>query len=88
MGYRDEDLLRRVSANGIPVIRSVSFSNLAYRNTKDESIRYCAGRGVSWEYFDQMNRAASRRNIANGVLVANLCCRPHDYKLRIFRGSC
>jgi len=71
MGYQDFDLLARAAASGFPVTRCGGTPELAIRNSKEESIRHCARRGMSWDDFNRQNRARSLSNIAARRLVAN-----------------
>lgn len=71
MGYQDFDLLARAEASGFPMTRCGDTPDLAIRNSKEESIRHCSRKGLSWEDFNRQNRAKSLTNIASRRLVAN-----------------
>ncbi len=87
MGYQDFDLLARAEAAGFPVTRCGGSPDLALRNTKEESIRYCDAKGLRWEDFDRQNRARSRANLAAHRLVANVPRGWAPMKIETIRGG-
>jgi hypothetical protein len=76
MGYQDYDLVRRATAAGVLGRRLQCPPGMALPNTKEESIRHCGIKGMTWDDFNRANRARSLSNVAAGRLVAN---SPHGW---------
>jgi hypothetical protein len=71
MSYQDRDLLARARALGIRYHHVPCSPLLAIPNDKNESMRFCAIDGATYEDFDRMNREKSAVNLSANRLVAN-----------------
>jgi hypothetical protein len=71
MGYQDWDLLRRITASGVPLMQISCPPNSAILNSKKQSMALCGQGNQSWSDMNKRNRQKSINNIAKKKLVAN-----------------
>ncbi len=71
MAYQDADLIGRAGAAKAKRARVPSPEGLALTNSKGDSLRNCRPDGLTWQDYNQRNRARSLANVAAGHIVAN-----------------
>lgn len=71
MGYQDKDLLVRAELHGGKLRSHKSRPDIAIKNTKEESIKYCASTCKTWEEMKLANRDRSLENLKKKRVVAN-----------------
>ncbi len=89
MGYQDRDFLRRALKSGLgsPCAHIKCPIGSSIINSKLESIRYCATKGLTWEDYERANRVQSDSNIASGRFIANVDTARFKGVLDIYRGK-
>lgn len=87
MGYQDTDLLVRASALSIPTITAGCVTDVAIRNTKDDSIRLCRKPGITWRDYNTLNRSISEANLRAGKYVANVGKDLNPRHIETLRGA-
>jgi hypothetical protein len=71
MGYQDIDLILRCASAGLEYIRcEMPISNIAIKNTKEESICNTNAK-IPYSVMNDLNRRKSVKNIDEGILIAN-----------------